>query len=476
MSIPNDKTTCRICGHESLDLHVEGDHEYHARSHVAGIDYAATMYLCRSCGHKQFLPDFPADKLADVYANLYDDPVIFDQARQVYQDSSGLYGRYAARVAQIADQLGPGKSARIHDLGCGVGATIKLLRDLGYTRATGSDWSPTAVEAAHRLGNEAISIEDMNTVHRLKEESIDVLVMCHTIEHVPDPVAVLKGILATLTPRSAVLLYTNQGDGALQRLSGMHFDSWCYFPQHLHYFSPESFVQLAKSAGGTVLNIGTTDRFFDQIDEILIPSATPWPERSRLIQDNLLGPEMEMLIGNGEVDFPRFDFPLRPGIFQAEATWRSHEAFYSSDTGPWKYIGLSDQALTPITEMIYSPTGHYRYWGDANIAANELGHFYGDLIPMLGFEAPHTAAYQFSIKYALSRLGEPSAMLLVWAAGRILVEAPVTHFFKTTQEFAFVLNAGDLLGFAIRAGRLPNSQRVKFLVSVRRVLDLSGGG
>lgn len=99
-------------------------------------------------------------------------------------------------------------NGRLLELGCGNGTMLKSMQDLGW-HVEGVDFDPIAVEEARRKGL---------TVHlgtleeqRLPAGSFDAIVGVHVVEHVPDPIRMLRechrllkagGILTLVTPNA----------------------------------------------------------------------------------------------------------------------------------------------------------------------------------------------------------------------------------------------------------------------------------
>ncbi len=134
---------------------------------------------------------------------------------------------------------------RLLEIGCGAGGMLRSLTDLGW-ETVGIDFDENAVLAAQRQDLDARTGDLAN--QNFSEGSFDVVLMNHVIEHLPDPVATLKGIDRILR---------NGG-----RLVGLtpNANSWGheYFkqdwyalhpPQHLQIFTKSALSELLKRAG-----------------------------------------------------------------------------------------------------------------------------------------------------------------------------------------------------------------------------------
>jgi len=102
--------------------------------------------------------------------------------------SNGVY------VLDMLDKYKIRKDAKILDVGCGDGSMIMCLKEHGYNRVSGCD-----VDGMSDYGDAE------NLPYR--NNSFDVIIMCHVLEHVDNPVRALseakrvsKGIIVVLLP------------------------------------------------------------------------------------------------------------------------------------------------------------------------------------------------------------------------------------------------------------------------------------
>jgi 2-polyprenyl-3-methyl-5-hydroxy-6-metoxy-1,4-benzoquinol methylase len=153
-------------------------------------------------------------------------------------------------------QVDPQK--RLLDVGCGDGSHIRQLVDLGWRMAEGIDTDQRAVEIARergvevRLGTLASSPYPAST--------FDVVTMSHVIEHVHDPVGLLKDCHRILKPGGELLLLTpntNSWGHVLFGGSWLHLDP----PRHLYLFNPRNLrTALSQSANWSLSSLQTTVR------------------------------------------------------------------------------------------------------------------------------------------------------------------------------------------------------------------------
>jgi SAM-dependent methyltransferase len=147
-------------------------------------------------------------------------------------------------------------NGRLLEVGCGSGSTLKALVDLGW-RAEGVDFDPAAVENSKRKGLKVHLgvLEDL----RYSPDYFDAITMSHLIEHVHDPLDLLKECRRILKPRGRLALVTPNIRSAGHRIYG---SSWFHLdpPRHLHIFSVDSLTTLLQKAGFRTMKIRTTIR------------------------------------------------------------------------------------------------------------------------------------------------------------------------------------------------------------------------
>ncbi len=144
---------------------------------------------------------------------------------------------------------------RLLDVGCGNGERLAALRARGWD-VVGQEIDPVAAEMAVACHGVAVRVGPLGDVG-LPECAFDAVTMNHVIEHVPDPVALLRTCRALVKPGGAIVCVTPNLDSWGHRRFGrcwLGLDS----PRHLHVFSPTSLRIVAERAGLTQASVWTT--------------------------------------------------------------------------------------------------------------------------------------------------------------------------------------------------------------------------
>jgi len=89
--------------------------------------------------------------------------------------------------------------------GVGGGANLLAFRDQGY-RVSGFDLMPEAVENCRTLGLNDVHVHDLQELWPSAGRRARAVVMLDVIEHVPDPVRVLRNAVAMLDDDGAILV------------------------------------------------------------------------------------------------------------------------------------------------------------------------------------------------------------------------------------------------------------------------------
>lgn len=153
-------------------------------------------------------------------------------------DNAGRIARVRAFAgAHFAEQ----RPIRLLDVGAGLGVFPHVVKQAGWS-CTAIDPDPRAVEHMRsRVGVEAVC-GDFMEVDELGR--FDVITFNKVLEHVADPVAMLRRAHEFLAPGGFV--YVEVPDGEMAASEGPNREE--FFIEHLHVFSFESLVMLANRA------------------------------------------------------------------------------------------------------------------------------------------------------------------------------------------------------------------------------------
>jgi SAM-dependent methyltransferase len=160
-----------------------------------------------------------------------------------------LVGRLRAR--RLAAGLPPG--ARVLDVGCGDGRLLAAFAALGYA-CTGTERTQDHPRPGSAAAGVEIHAGDL-TEAGLPENSFDLCVFWHVLEHLHDPRASLVEARRVLSPEGRLVVAVPNFESLQAVWSGggwFHLD----LPRHLFHFTPRSLAALLSRAGFRVHRIG----------------------------------------------------------------------------------------------------------------------------------------------------------------------------------------------------------------------------
>ncbi|MHC5079611.1 MAG: class I SAM-dependent methyltransferase, partial [Planctomycetota bacterium] len=132
--------------------------------------------------------------------------------------------------------------SKVLDVGCGSGGVLLKMQMDGFRDLTGAD--PYVSEALER--DERIKIRKCEVFEI--DEPFDFILLNHSFEHMPDPLATLKHLFKILNPNRKVLIRTPVASCHAWEVYGT---DWVQLdaPRHLHIFSEKGMGILAERAG-----------------------------------------------------------------------------------------------------------------------------------------------------------------------------------------------------------------------------------
>ncbi|MEP2736994.1 MAG: class I SAM-dependent methyltransferase [Erythrobacter sp.] len=250
--------SCRICA-GSL-----GSEIYRPREMMFGTREAFDYVLCEDCSTLQ-IAEIPGD-LAQYYAgNSY---YSFNQSRgeagwkvalkrmvaggmigrpNAYPSNGGLLDKIRRGAEPwTAHVAGLRRDSAVLDVGCGEGARLQAMARLGFTNLTGIDLFLPNDKAGKQADGIVLHSGDLAQ----HDGRYDCITMHHSLEHVPDPAALLAAARDRLNPGGAIYI----------RVPLFQPDIWAEFgvnwaqidaPRHLYLFSAQAFLDMAQRAGLT---------------------------------------------------------------------------------------------------------------------------------------------------------------------------------------------------------------------------------
>lgn len=150
----------------------------------------------------------------------------------------------------------PSPGARLLDVGCGHGKLLERMRDIGW-ETVGVDVDPAAFRVALGRGLDV----RLGTLEQQRFEagSFDAVYLSHVIEHVHEPVALLRECHRVLKPGGRLVLATPNAQAVGHRVFGR---AWFPLdpPRHLAIFTEPAMTEAMRRAGFVDADVRTSAR------------------------------------------------------------------------------------------------------------------------------------------------------------------------------------------------------------------------
>lgn len=245
-----ENTGCVLCGSKECSVAARGkDYEY------GTSDQVFSFVVCKTCGHEYLNPRPVPSELHKAYPAGY----YTLEGRHTSRRSSiipRLKSFVIRRRLRVFETLFKGP-ASILEVGCGDGSLLlDLRRRFPHLRLTGMDFAVSG-ETGKQLMQSGIElmlcrVEDA----KLSPETYDLIIMNQLIEHVVDPVSVMRVLSESLKPGGRISIETPNRLGYDRRLFHGSFWGGYYFPRHLHLFDERSMVRLLSQCKLTLVYQG----------------------------------------------------------------------------------------------------------------------------------------------------------------------------------------------------------------------------
>jgi len=231
---------CKICG-QTVNLLLKNlfDDRH-------GYPGKFDIYRCSACGFCQTNPEIPEDRIGDIYTQYYPRKSIID-VESLKKQSVQLPSKKAMWLEGVDNtaHYHIKSGTRVLDIGCGDCTSIREINAMG---AEGYGVEPD------RNIKPIVDALGLNVHLGLffeipyQDNFFDYITMSQVLEHIPDPIELLKSLRRILKDGGQVIIGVPNVESRLRKKYGARWLNW-HVPYHINYFSRRSLHTLAEKSG-----------------------------------------------------------------------------------------------------------------------------------------------------------------------------------------------------------------------------------
>lgn len=206
---------------------------------------------CVACGFKHTSPLLSDEELKKFYTEKYYTIEKSDYIKDAEENKEWWFLTYD-RYFDMLEKYVSGR--RLLDIGSGPGYFLECGKKRGWD-VVGFEPSSQAAQYAQNRGLNVIN--EMFTAGKVSQDGLfDAVSINFVLEHLRNPIGLLKEIEQVLTPGGLVLVVSPNDFNALQNILWHNYDykPWWVLPlHHINYFDFSSIKKLLSRAGYSVL-------------------------------------------------------------------------------------------------------------------------------------------------------------------------------------------------------------------------------
>jgi len=212
------------------------------------------LLRCSVCG--SFQTDPPPLQSEEESAGFYTDYYSKTEAGPQPADSTPTRNAWFWKVAERVPGLKEIRG-RVADIGSGDGHFCAELRTAGWPNVIGIEISRTRVARARQLYPHISFYSSPLSQTGIPEGSLDLIVMDSVIEHLPNPVNMVQGLLKYLAPGGTMVILTPNMESGHFRFLGRRWTGMLAPHAHIFLFTGSGLAQLLEQCGLAVSTCGS---------------------------------------------------------------------------------------------------------------------------------------------------------------------------------------------------------------------------
>lgn len=236
-----ETTSCPLCGYTENESIIMEDIQ------LKGCYFTLGVNECISCSLCYVSPRLNVEGLS----LLYNEEYLEHTVSGIYNVSENVSEKEYFQFAKYLNKEFP-TGGSVLDIGCGVGLMLDAInKNCTNIKAQGIEFSRYAGHKAQEKGH-CVHLGDITQMNNLKPESFDGIVILYVLEHVPNPIDVLKKCYSLLKKNGK--LFIAVPNYRYLKLTHTGFLSWLLYGKRSFLFSGEHLFNYTPRTIANVLD------------------------------------------------------------------------------------------------------------------------------------------------------------------------------------------------------------------------------
>jgi 2-polyprenyl-3-methyl-5-hydroxy-6-metoxy-1,4-benzoquinol methylase len=205
---------------------------------------------CMGCGLRYLRRRLRPERLLEIYRQpdyFRSDNSMVQGYVDYFADRRNLLSTFRRRMGWLFKKLGHPRPGRLLDVGCAAGYGVEYAVSQGWD-AYGLEPSPVAFHAAQERLGERVHCGTLDSAP-YEGGFFDIILMWDVVEHLPDPLAILRKAHELLKPGGWLSVVTPDSGSVLARCMGRFWMEYAKPTEHIHFFSEATLNQAFLSTG-----------------------------------------------------------------------------------------------------------------------------------------------------------------------------------------------------------------------------------
>ncbi len=242
-----ENINCIICNSNNDHIHLQSkDIRYNT------TDTVFNLTKCKNCGLIYLNPRPSKNEIIQFYPSDYR-PKTTLSSKDLIKRKKKYKTKFLYYIFKNPWFIDKNNGNSILDLGCGSGELLIFFKEKGFN-VTGIEIDPITSQFLKNTYNLNVFNQDMDSSFPFPDNSFDIVISRHSLEHTHNPLNVLLEIHRVLKPNGRLILGLPNIDSFIAKLTGENWND-LDLPRHLYHFSSETISRLLTQTGFKITDI-----------------------------------------------------------------------------------------------------------------------------------------------------------------------------------------------------------------------------